>query len=97
MAALPIWIDFMREALKDQPMTDFTVPKGIQLEPINAETGEFSHPDSKGMVMEAFKPGQLPIRSETRSAPSGSGSSGSGGSSSSGGGAVAPGLGDGLY
>ncbi|MBF0147490.1 MAG: penicillin-binding protein 1A [Magnetococcales bacterium] len=95
MAALPIWIDFMREALKDQPMTDFTVPKGIQLEPINAETGEFTHADSKGMVMEAFKPGQLPIRSESRgTTPSVSGGSGSG---SSGGGTVAPGLGDGLY
>ncbi|HIJ85912.1 MAG TPA: penicillin-binding protein, partial [Magnetococcales bacterium] len=85
MAALPIWIDFMREALKEQPMTDFTVPPGIQLEPVNAETGEFTQLDSKGMVMEAFKPGQSPIRSEPK-----------GGASSSGGGA-ASGVGDGLY
>ncbi|MEO5327726.1 MAG: PBP1A family penicillin-binding protein [Magnetococcus sp. THC-1_WYH] len=85
MAALPIWMDFMSAALKDQPKIDFPVPKGIQLEPVNAETGEFCSVDSKGMVMEAFKPGQSPLRSE------------SSGSSSSGGGAGKPSVVDGLY
>ena len=27
-AAIPIWIDFMQDALKDQPVTDFTAPPG---------------------------------------------------------------------
>ncbi|MBF0421821.1 MAG: PBP1A family penicillin-binding protein [Magnetococcales bacterium] len=72
MAALPIWMDFMREALKEQPATDFTVPPGIQLEPVYAETGEIAQPDSKGMVMEAFKPGQSPLTPESRSLPFGS-------------------------
>ncbi|MBF0419129.1 MAG: PBP1A family penicillin-binding protein [Magnetococcales bacterium] len=76
MAALPIWMDFMREALKEQPATDFSVPAGIQLEPINAETGEFAQPDNKGMVMEAFKPGQSPLSPEFRGAPFGDGGTG---------------------
>jgi penicillin-binding protein 1A len=30
-AALPIWIDFMQEALKDRPPTDFAAPPGVKM------------------------------------------------------------------
>ena len=46
-AALPIWIDFMQEALKDQPPTDFTRPKDVKM--------SWTHGH-----MEAFRPGTEP-------------------------------------
>ncbi|HHJ38163.1 MAG: peptidase [Methylothermaceae bacteria B42] len=38
-AALPIWIEYMKTALKDQPENAFPMPKGIVTVPINPETG----------------------------------------------------------
>ncbi|MBF0188027.1 MAG: PBP1A family penicillin-binding protein [Magnetococcales bacterium] len=64
-AALPIWIDFMREALKDQPHTDFTVPRGIHMEQVDGETGTMVSPATKRAVLEAFKVGQHPEQAET--------------------------------
>ena len=68
-AALPIWIDFMGQALKDQPITDFPVPPGITLEQIDAETGEPVSEKTKYKVLEAFKLGQIanPIKVTTES------------------------------
>ena len=60
-AALPIWIDYMGKALKDIPVTDFTVPEDIILEEIDAETGEKVSGKTKLRVMEAFKHNQKPI------------------------------------
>ncbi len=56
-AAVPVFIDFMREALKDTPRIDFKAPKGAKL--INVH----------GRV-EAFRPGSEP-RSSDISAPVG--------------------------
>lgn len=69
-AALPIWTEYMDKALKDIPVTDFPVPKGIVLEEIDAETGELATADTKHRVMEAFKPNQNPLSSESRDANS---------------------------
>ena len=65
--ALPIWIDYMGQALKDIPATDFSVPKGIILEEIDAEKGEPISDKTRLRVMEAFKPGQKPIMPKTMS------------------------------
>ncbi len=75
-AALPIWIDYMQEALKGQPATDFPVPPGIALEEIDAETGEIAGADTpKNMrVYEAFKPGQGPLVADAGTAPTVGGS-----------------------
>lgn len=62
--ALPIWIDFMQQALKGQPITDFPVPPGISLEEIDAETGEVPGGETSLRVYEAFKSGQMPLVSE---------------------------------
>ncbi len=42
-AALPIWISFMRQALKKTPVENFKVPEGITLRGVNVESEE---PDS---------------------------------------------------
>ena len=63
-AALPIWMDYMGKALKDVPIIDFTVPKGIVLEELDAETGETVSAGTDIRVMEAFKPDQKPIEIE---------------------------------
>ena len=47
VAAVPIYIDFMREALKGQPKTDFKAPKGTRFVMVNGRR-------------EAFRPGQEP-------------------------------------
>ena len=46
-AALPIWINFMQDALKDQPPTNFTAPPGVKM--------AWTHG-----YREAFKPGTEP-------------------------------------
>ncbi|MBF0627586.1 MAG: PBP1A family penicillin-binding protein [Magnetococcales bacterium] len=60
-AALPIWMDYMQEALQGQPATDFAVPPGISLEEIDAETGTLPDAGTTHRVFEAFKPGQTPL------------------------------------
>ncbi|MBF0462071.1 MAG: PBP1A family penicillin-binding protein [Magnetococcales bacterium] len=60
-AALPIWVDYMGKALKDIPVTDFPVPKGIVLEEVDAERGYPATEGTQFKVMEAFKPGQAPL------------------------------------
>ncbi|MBF0212086.1 MAG: hypothetical protein HQM00_00835, partial [Magnetococcales bacterium] len=75
-AALPIWMDFMQEALQGQPATDFAVPPGISLEEIDAESGTLPGPHTANRVFEAFKPGQMPAA--IASAPEESGSGGGG-------------------
>jgi penicillin-binding protein 1A len=58
-AAVPIFIDFMREALKDQPRVDFKPPKGAKLINVHGH-------------VEAFRPGtepKLQDLTETPAAP----------------------------
>jgi penicillin-binding protein 1A len=56
-AALPIWIDFMRQALKDVPPIPFTRPDGVKLVKIDYETGgpPSSYDDGRTVIYEAFK------------------------------------------
>lgn len=58
--AAPIFIDFMKEALKESTAIDFRVPEGIKLYPIAAKTGLLASAGQPGVIMEAFKPGTKP-------------------------------------
>jgi len=58
--ASPIFRDFMREALDGQPPVPFRIPPGIRLVRINATTGLPVHTATKGVILEAFKPGTVP-------------------------------------
>ena len=55
-AALPIFYDFMQEALASQPDIPFRIPTGIKLVRINHDTGKPATPADKSVIVEALKP-----------------------------------------
>ena len=59
-AALPIWISFMNQALKNTPVETPQPPSGIKLIRVNLETGLPSDGDSSGTILEAFVDGSIP-------------------------------------
>lgn len=65
-AALPIWIYFMDQALKNTPIETLKPPKGITLIKVNIETGLPSDKDSPETIMEAFIESSIPWEKEGR-------------------------------
>jgi len=63
-AALPIWISFMSQALKDTPIENFKVPEGITLVKVNIETGLPSDGSPQESITEAFVEGSAPSERE---------------------------------
>jgi penicillin-binding protein 1A len=59
-AAVPVFHQFMVDALEGAPVIPFRRPGGITMVPVHAETGERVSPSHKMAVMEVFKPGQRP-------------------------------------
>lgn len=59
-AAAPIWIDYMKEALKGKPVKNFPVPEGVEFAKINPATGLLARPDTKNPKFECFKKGTVP-------------------------------------
>jgi len=55
--AVPIFHDFMGDALKGKPIIPFRVPPGIRLVRINAQTGQLARAGERDAIWEAFKPG----------------------------------------
>ncbi len=55
-AALPIFKNFMEEALKNQPDIPFRIPTGIKLVRINYDTGRPATPQDTTVIIEALKP-----------------------------------------
>ena len=60
--AAPIFRDFMKAALKDEPAIPFRIPPGIRLVRVDAETGLIARGSGKSVILEAFKPGTEPIQ-----------------------------------
>lgn len=60
--ALPIWVDFMQAALKDEPSLPFRTPEGVRLIRVDRETGLPPTPGTpiKQMIFEAFRTGTEP-------------------------------------
>jgi penicillin-binding protein 1A len=58
--ASPIFRDFMKWALADQPAIPFRVPPGIKLVRIDAKTGMRAQPGDKRTILEAYKPNEEP-------------------------------------
>jgi penicillin-binding protein 1A len=58
--AVPVFEDFMKDALKDAPILPFRVPPGIRQVQINAETGTRARPGDKRVIWEAFVAGTEP-------------------------------------
>ncbi len=59
-AASPIWLGYMKEILKNEPVRVFQVPEGVVFAKIDAETGLLPIPESKKTIFEAFKEGSAP-------------------------------------
>ena len=54
-AALPIWMAYMKEALKDEPNAPFPIPEGLVNVPINPKTGRAVPADTPGAIFEVFR------------------------------------------
>ncbi len=59
-AALPIWISFMDQALRNTPVETFKMPEGITMVKVNIQTGLPANEDSQDAIMEAFVEGSVP-------------------------------------
>ncbi|MBN8531421.1 MAG: penicillin-binding protein, partial [Alphaproteobacteria bacterium] len=55
--ALPAFVSFMKDALKDTPPVPFRVPPEVQLVKVDYESGQATsgQPDGKHIIMEAFR------------------------------------------
>jgi len=67
-AASPIWLYFMSDVLKDRPVIDFQVPKGVVFAKIDARTGLLATSYSEKTVFQAFKQGTEPKEYSARPA-----------------------------
>jgi penicillin-binding protein 1A len=61
-AALPIWIDYMRVALKDSPQQERPMPPGIVTVKIDPETGQMASAGQRNAIFEYFKKETVPQR-----------------------------------
>jgi penicillin-binding protein 1A len=62
-AALPVWIDFMREALSNTPEEMLVPPEGIVSARIDPETGLLAQPDQENAIFEIFRADTVPTES----------------------------------
>ena len=53
--AVPIFREFMGEALKGSPITPFPIPPGVRLVRVSARTGRPAQPGDRDVILEAFK------------------------------------------
>lgn len=67
--ALPIWIDYMKVALADQPEYQRPIPPGMISARVNATTGKLLKPGDTSGLLEYFKVGQLPEEATTEDEP----------------------------
>jgi penicillin-binding protein 1A len=67
-AALPIWIEFMRAALRDSPQRQRTVPAGIVHVRIDPDTGLLAGPRQRNAIFEYFREEEVPAQGESAGA-----------------------------
>lgn len=60
-AALPTWVEFMKQASVDQPPTPFVPPPGTVLVRIDPDSGMLATPQCPHTLDEAFYDGQQPV------------------------------------
>jgi penicillin-binding protein 1A len=61
-AAAPIWMDYMRAALAERPVRDFSPPDSIVFARIDRESGLLAAHDGKDTVFQAFVAGTEPTQ-----------------------------------
>jgi penicillin-binding protein 1A len=67
-AALPIWTEFMQQALRDLPVMTFTIPEGIQFAQIDTTTGDLPTKSSRHISSEVFRKGTEPQKGAVQDA-----------------------------
>jgi penicillin-binding protein 1A len=71
-AALPVWLDFMQQVLRERPQEDFEIPPGVVIRRIDPASGLLAGADFPGSVEAAFKEEQAPkdhVSEKNTSAP----------------------------
>jgi penicillin-binding protein 1A len=66
-AALPIWLGYMRDAVKNYPDVDFTIPPGVVFASIDPTTGKLAASNSSRAIREAFLEGTQPVEAGVQS------------------------------
>ncbi len=61
-AALPIWVDFMREALQDSEPSQRALPSGMVSARIDPASGLLAHPDQSNAIFEIFREESAPVQ-----------------------------------
>ena len=59
-AALPMWIDYMKTALRGAPITSLEEPDGLVSAKIDSKNGLLASPDSKNSITEVFRKENVP-------------------------------------
>jgi penicillin-binding protein 1A len=59
-AALPMWIDYMKVALKGLPISNLDSPEGLVSVKIDSKNGLLASPDSKNSMIEVFRKENVP-------------------------------------
>ena len=59
-AAAPIWVRFMKKAIRDTPVTDFAIPDGVEFAKIDPKTGLLANSQTEKPLFEVFKIGTKP-------------------------------------
>jgi penicillin-binding protein 1A len=72
-AALPIWIDYMRVALRDSPDEERPLPPGIVHVRIDPDTGLLARPGQENAIFEYFREEHAPAASGSSEHPGSSG------------------------
>ena len=66
--AVPIWIDYMEDALIEMPINSMAQPDGIVTIRINPETGYRAQPNEEGAIFEVFREESQPLRADEANA-----------------------------
>ncbi len=69
-AAAPIWVKFMKDAMKDKPVKNFTMPDGVEFAKIDPKTGLLATPGTAEPLFEVFKVGTKPTKYSAEKATS---------------------------
>ena len=64
-AALPIWIEYTAQALKNTPIQKIPQPMGIISARVNRRSGQLASPNDPNAILEIFRSGHEPIIGES--------------------------------
>jgi len=66
-SALPIWLDYMKDAHSNLPVMSFQAPEKVKIVKIDAESGKLPNSASKRVISQAFIDGTEPTAAASRS------------------------------